>query len=104
KFTLAHIGSLLSERNPKVLWKVLSELIQENEAFNTYFELKLIGVVSDDVIASISEFGLDAYVKVIGYVSHEEAIKAQRQSQVLLLVEIDSEDTKAIIPGKLFEY
>ena len=26
------------------------------------------------------------------------------QSQVLLLIEIDSEDTKAIIPGKLFEY
>ena len=26
------------------------------------------------------------------------------QSRVLLLIEIDSEDTKAIIPGKLFEY
>lgn len=104
KFTLAHIGSLLSERNPKALWNVLSELIKENEAFKTSFELRLVGVVSDDVMASISEFGLDAYVKVIGYVSHEEALKAQRQSQVLLLVEIDSENTKAIIPGKLFEY
>ena len=28
----------------------------------------------------------------------------QRSSQVLLLIEIDSEDTKCIIPGKLFEY
>jgi hypothetical protein len=28
----------------------------------------------------------------------------QRKSQVLLLIEIDSEDTKSIIPGKLFEY
>lgn len=104
KFTVAHIGSLLSERNPKVLWKILSELIQDNEAFKNYFELKLIGVVSDDVMASIFEFGLKPYVNVVGYVSHEEALKAQRQSQVLLLVEIDSEDTKAIIPGKLFEY
>ena len=26
------------------------------------------------------------------------------QSRLLLLIEIDSEDTKAIIPGKLFEY
>jgi len=26
------------------------------------------------------------------------------QSRVLLLIEINSEDTKAIIPGKLFEY
>ena len=104
KFTVAHIGSLLSERNPKVLWNVLSELIQENDRFKTHFELRLIGVVSDDVMASIFEFGLKPYVNVVGYVSHEEALKAQRQSQVLLLVEIDSEDTKAIIPGKLFEY
>ncbi len=28
----------------------------------------------------------------------------QKKSQVLLLIEIDSEDTKCIIPGKLFEY
>ena len=28
----------------------------------------------------------------------------QKQAQVLLLIEIDSEDTKCIIPGKLFEY
>ena len=36
--------------------------------------------------------------------SHEEALVHQRSSQVLLLIEIDSEDTKCIIPGKLFEY
>ena len=29
---------------------------------------------------------------------------AQRQAQILLLIEIDSEITKCIIPGKLFEY
>jgi hypothetical protein len=104
KFTLSHIGSLLSERSPNVLWKVLSELTLENESFKDSFELKLIGVVSDDVMASISDFGLKPYVNIVGYVSHEEALKAQRQSQVLLLVEIDSVDTKAIIPGKLFEY
>jgi hypothetical protein len=40
----------------------------------------------------------------LGYVSHGEAIAHQRRSQVLLLIEIDSEDTKSIIPGKLFEY
>ena len=31
KFTLAHIGSLLSERNPKQLWTSLKELIDEND-------------------------------------------------------------------------
>lgn len=104
KFTIAHIGSLLSERNPKHLWEALSELINENEAFKADFELKLIGVVSDVVLQEIYSHNLKDYTNVVGYVSHDDAIKAQMQSQVLLLIEIDSEDTKAIIPGKLFEY
>lgn len=103
-FTLAHIGSFLSERNPQILWESLSELIDENEAFATHFKLKLIGAVSKEVIQSISEYKLDTFVQNLGYVSHEEALIHQRSSQVLLLIEIDSDETKCIIPGKLFEY
>ncbi|WP_282031960.1 glycosyl transferase family 1 [Winogradskyella eximia] len=104
KFTLSHIGSLLSERNPVVLWETLSELIQDDKAFSEAFKLQLIGVVSHDVIESIHQNGLNNHVNVVGYVSHDEALKFQMQSQLLLLIEIDSEDTKAIIPGKVFEY
>ncbi|MEY8869951.1 glycosyltransferase family 4 protein [Gaetbulibacter jejuensis] len=104
RFTLAHIGSLLSERNPTQLWDALRELIAENEAFKTAFQLNLIGVVSDDVLQTLSHYQLDDYVNVVGYVNHEEAMQFQMQSQVLLLIEIDSQVSKAIIPGKLFEY
>ena len=104
KFTISHIGSLLAERNPIVLWKVLSELIQENTNFSTHFELKLIGAVSNEVLKSIQQAGLQPNLNVLGYVSHQEAQLAQQKSQVLLLIEIDSEITKCIIPGKLFEY
>jgi len=104
KFTLSHIGSLLSERNPIILWKVLQELIEERKDFGEAFELKLIGLVSKDVLQSMYEHNLRDFTKVVGYVSHAEAIKAQMESRVLLLLEIDTEDTKAIIPGKLFEY
>jgi glycosyltransferase involved in cell wall biosynthesis len=104
KFTIAHIGSLLTGRNPEVLWQVLAELIQENSAFKNAFELKLIGAVSDDVLASIYTYGLKDYISLLGYMSHKDAQIQQRQSQVLLLVEIDSPETKCIIPGKLFEY
>ncbi len=104
KFTLAHIGSFLSERNPRILWKVLKEIIRENQAFAQAFELKLIGAVSQEILDAITEFKLDKFTKNLGYVSHKEAIEHQRKSQVLLLIEINSEITKSIIPGKLFEY
>ena len=104
KFTLAHIGSFLSERNPRILWKALAELVKENKAFSEKLELKLIGAVSDSVLESIKEFRLEGFVNHLGYVSHEVALQEQRCSQVLLLIEIDSEQTNCIIPGKLFEY
>jgi galactitol-specific phosphotransferase system IIB component len=104
KFTLAHIGSFLSDRNPRILWKALSELITENELFAEKFELKLIGKVSQEILDSIKEFKLESHTNNLGYISHKEAVEHQRKSQVLLLVEIDSEETKSIIPGKVFEY
>ena len=104
KFSLAHIGSFLSERNPRILWEALQELINENQTFKNDFQLKLIGAMSQEVLDTLSEFHLQAYVQNLGYVSHQEALEHQRKSQVLLLIEINSEETKSIIPGKLFEY
>ncbi len=104
KFTLAHIGSFLSERNPIILWESLSELCSEISDFKSHLEIKLIGAVSQEVLQTIAQFGLNFYLNNMGYVSHAEAIAHQRKSQVLLLIEIDSPETKSIIPGKLFEY
>jgi galactitol-specific phosphotransferase system IIB component len=104
KFSLAHIGSFLSERNPAILWESLVELVNEIPDFKSHLEIKLIGAVSQEVLETIAQFGLNPYLNNLGYVSHTEAIGHQRKSQVLLLIEINSEDTKSIIPGKLFEY
>lgn len=103
-FSISHIGSLLSERNPQVLWKMLAEICHENTSFKNDLLLKFAGAVSEEVKKSIENFGLNENCKYLGYVSHSEALKLQNTSQVLLLVEINSSDTRAIIPGKLFEY
>lgn len=103
-FTISHIGSFLSNRNPRVFWKALAELRKENADFKAAFQLKLIGRVSDEIMDTIREFHLDSCVLNLGYIDHKEALIEQRRAQVLLLVEIDSEETRAIIPGKLFEY
>ncbi|NNE77678.1 MAG: glycosyltransferase family 4 protein [Pricia sp.] len=103
-FTISHIGSLLTGRNPKNLWKVLSQIAAENSVFRTDLQLEFMGVVSQDVMDSLYRYELGPYIKMRGYGSHAEALRRQRQSQLLLLVEIDSEETAGIIPGKLFEY
>ncbi len=104
QFTISHIGSLLTGRNPENLWRVLAQLIKENVAFENAISLKFIGLVSADVLDTIYSYGLQPYVSLTAYVSHDEAILLQQKSQLLLLAEIDSGETKGIIPGKLFEY
>ena len=104
KFTLVHIGSLLSNRNPRILWKVLSEISEEDKDFKKDLQLKLVGIVGEEIIESIKNYNLFENCDVVGYVSHNEALQLQKNAQILLLIEMDSEETKAIIPGKLFEY
>lgn len=104
KFTLSHIGSLLSERNPMILWEVLAELVQTNEDFANDFHLQFAGVISERIQRAIREVGLEERTTYFGYVSHQKALQLQRTSQILVVIEIDAEKTKGIIAGKLFEY
>jgi len=104
KFTLAHIGSFLSARNPIILWEAIRQLIHENSDFKAHFQLKIIGAISNEVLQSIANYQLNEYVLNLGYVPHNKAVEAQHSAQILLLIEINSEETKCIIPGKLFEY
>ena len=104
KFTISHIGSLLTARNPESLWQAISTLVQGNDVFCAHLKIQLIGVVGDRVMESIKAFGIEEHVEIVDYVSHSEVLKYQAKSQLLLLLEIDSQETKGIIPGKLFEY
>ena len=104
KFSLAHIGSLLSARNPIVLWEALAELLQELPDLAKHLQLNFIGTTSQEIKDALAHYGLANYMHDFGYVSHQEAVRFQKESQVLLLIEIDSPDTKLILPGKLFEY
>ena len=49
KFLIAHIGSLLSDRNPKILWEVLAEMVREVPHFADDFSLCFAGKVSIEI-------------------------------------------------------
>ena len=104
RFEVSHIGSLLSGRNPENLWRALQQIIKKNDEFRKVFQLTLAGKVSAEVLESIEKSGLKPFLKNEGYVNHSRALKLQQKASVLLLIEIDSAETRGIIPGKLFEY
>ena len=104
KFTIAHIGTFMANRNPDLLWDVLVELLDEDPDFKKVIELVLIGNTDASIIKDIELKGLKKYTQIVESVSHEEAIKYQKKSQVLLLTVNKTGDTKGMITGKIFEY
>ncbi len=103
-FVISHVGTLLADRNPLLLWRCLTDLCDTHPDFAADFQLHLAGNISDTIKESIAAAGLEQQVHYKGYVSHDTAVQLINQSQVLLLIEIDTPETTAIIPGKTFEY
>jgi len=103
-FEISHIGSLLSGRSPEILWKAIAEIVENVSDFRNKLKIRLAGKISSEVKESIEELGLQEYLQIDGYVSHKEALEMQNRAAILLLLEIDSVETRGIIPGKIFEY
>jgi len=104
KFSIAHIGTLVSTRNPLALWEALKSMIDEIPEFSSDLEIKLVGKVDFSVTETIKSMGLMTYLRRIDYLPHEEVIRCQRQSQVLLLIINNTPNAKMILTGKFFEY
>ncbi len=104
KFSMAHIGLLPSQSNPKLLWAVLRDLCTEIPQFKQDLEINLTGNVSEETIETIKNSGLDSNLKLTSYVSHKKAIELQRRAQVLLLLIPNTKNSKGILTGKVFEY
>ena len=103
-FSITHIGSMLSDRNPTILWDALQAICSKNPLFKKKLKLQFVGVVSQNVLDSIQKSGLQNHIEYLGYVAHKTAREIQYRSQLLLLVEINHKDNSCIIPGKFFEY
>jgi glycosyltransferase involved in cell wall biosynthesis len=104
KFSVAHIGTLVKDRNPHILWKVLQSMVERHADFKQKLEIKLVGKVDIAVMESITAGGLMPYVTKIDYLSHDKVIEEQQKSQVLLLLVNKTKNAKGILTGKFFEY
>ena len=104
EFSIAHVGTMVKTRNPMALWQALSELLKEESEFKNHLLLKLVGKVDVTVQESLTQFGLHTYVKFTDYLNHDDVVKVQRQSQLLLLVINRTHNAKGVLTGKLFEY
>ena len=103
-FNITHTGLLTKEGNPIELWKALANKCLIDSDFADKFRLILVGKTDKEVIASIKQAGLENNLIDYGYCNHLTAIKCQKSASLLILPIREEPETKAILPGKLFEY
>ena len=104
KFTIGHFGSFTASRNPSTLWKVLSDLCNENKEFQNDLRIELVGKVDLSIQSDIEKHGLNDHVQKVGQVDYSEAQERMEKCQVLLLVANDTPNAKGILTSKMFEY
>jgi len=103
-FSITHLGSLNSDRNPVLLWKALAQLTSSDAFFASNLSIQLIGKTDISVIDSLEEFGLTKFLSKTDYLPHDMALKKASQSALLLLALNNTPNVMGITTGKIFEY
>ena len=103
KFRVVHTGLFASDGNPLELWKALTGLCSESSEFASRLEIRLAGKVDPEIVEAITEAGLGAQLKLLGYLPHPESVAELRQADIILLPLRHSPEYSKVYPGKIFE-
>jgi glycosyltransferase involved in cell wall biosynthesis len=105
QFTITYTGNLYGgRRDPKMLFKEIRKLINENSISSQSLMINFFGLPEDFLFEEIIKFGLEKNVCVHGRVPREIAIKKQQESQILLLLTWNNPEEIGVYTSKVFEY
>ena len=104
KFSISHVGSFYNERNPEFLWDIIDELSDNIHGFKKDLQINIIGNSDKKIKEELSKREFNNCIVYHDYVEHKKAIEFMCSSQVLLMLEVDDDESSYAIPGKLFDY
>lgn len=104
KFTITYTGSLYGLRNPSIFIAALEQLLADGVLSLERIRLRFVGRIGEDVITDVARSSVHLCTEIIPYRPHAESIRLLQSSDVALLVVDRSNDSTAIVPGKVFEY
>ena len=104
KLKFIYAGSLYGgKRDPSYLFEAIRQLEDENKLDSSKISIEFYGD-STGLEDIANRYGLLDIVHIGGKIAHEEVLKKQLNSDVLLLISWDNEKEKMFIPGKIYEY
>ena len=104
KLKFIYAGSLYGgKRDPSYLFEAIRQLEDENKLDSSKISIEFYGD-STSLEEIAKRYGLLDILHIGGKIAHEEVLKKQLNSDVLLLISWDNEKEKMFIPGKIYEY
>jgi len=85
-------------------FQALREFFDETPGAEQEIEVVFVGTHSMIVQRLAERLGLDTVIRFKGHVSHEEAIRSIRESDVLLSFQFEDHGGSTALPSKIFEY
>ncbi len=107
KLTISYLGTIYPEkRDPSILFESINELIEEGFLSKDRVEINFYGDNKKQLLEIINPKNLNKFgiINIKGFVSREESLKIQKNSDLLLLLEWNDPSAKGVLTGKLFEY
>lgn len=104
KFCITYTGVIYKgKQDPEPLFKALQELILENVVTSQDIVVDFYGN-NNWLKRDIEKYDLQNVVNVHNLIPREEAIKKQREAQLLLLLTWNDPNEKGVYTGKIFDY
>lgn len=90
-------------QDPSPLFSAIFELHQEGVLKPDKLQVLFCGSNSD-VTELAERMGVGPYVRYLGFLPRTQALHLQRDATALLLLEVENNEVKGVLTGKLFEY
>jgi glycosyltransferase involved in cell wall biosynthesis len=100
RFTITYVGTLSEIYPTERLFEVFKELEKQGKDFI----LRFVGSIPPEVKHHIKNLLGPDKTEFISYTEHPSAIRLMASSSLLLLIIPDTKQSRAITPGKVFEY
>ena len=105
KFTIIYTGTIFTgKQDPSKLFAALRDLISEGTMDPNDVKVIFYGDKEEWLAREVEEYGLSSIVELHGRVPQQIAIKKQRESQILLLLNWEDQEQKGLYSLKVFEY
>lgn len=104
RFTITHAGNFYGYRTPRPFLLALRNWLRKTNLAASEVQVIFIGAGEVNLMAEVKTLGLEAFVKVFGFLPHRECLRYLKGSDLLLVVTGSGEGSHVFIPAKVYEY